>query len=31
MMIIPYARYDFIAGLENRAEFGIAVQWSIPQ
>jgi len=31
MMIISYARYDFIAGLENRAEFGIAVQWSIPQ
>jgi hypothetical protein len=31
MMIIACARYDLIAGLENRAESGIAVQWSMPQ
>jgi hypothetical protein len=31
MMIIPYARCELIAGLENRAEFGIGVRWSMPQ
>jgi hypothetical protein len=31
MMIVPYARNDLIAGLENRAESGIAIRWSIPQ